>query len=1850
MKKNLLLAAGLFICICTRAAENSIPQPKNKGVVFTPNKGQILDTDGKPMSGVLAKSSVPGLDFYLTNTGVTYVLKQYEETDNNHPHPVYINEKKYKINYSRVDVQLTSATINAMALQFTGEQAWKSNYYLSGDGKGQTGVKHYKSVTIKNVYPHIDWVWKSTADGKLEYDFIVHPGGNASLIKMQYKYADITPLANSLLIGTRNGVLREGDLKAQCNSQPVDIAYLLNTDRKEISFTTGAYDNTRDLVIDPPLALQWSAQYGGTFADGFRGVATDTLGFTIDSGAVLPAGIFLTGYSNSTDFPVAGNPAASYVDGSYNGGTDVVVLQIDSNQFPVWATYMGGAGSDLGNSIAISNQRNVFVTGSASAGFPLVNLAGAYNQNTNTVQDAFIARFDTSLALVWSTYYGGSGNDEGLKILTDKQNQLYVAGATNTASGFNTQQNGTGYYQNTAVGTEAFILKFNPGGQNMWATMYGGTGDDVATSLAVDDALNLVVTGFTTSIDMPVQPSVGAYVQLSSGGLTDGFILKFSPSTSRQYASYYGGSSNDYFNDVSIGYGNDFVYTGRTASANFPLLLPGGNIYAQPALAGAYDAFVVRTGNNGSQLWSTYYGGADIDVGTGITTDADGRIYAAGFTFSNNFPLDSPLFAGAYYQPNRRGSSEGFIAGFSYFGESFWSTYKGDSCYDYPADIAINSRDHKFYVCGEGLYLCDLSFPDSATINAGINPADGFVWAFGSSTSSTDNAPQCFDIMANQIHIPCPEDCDGKVIVEVSGGVPPYNFYWSSGATLLNDTLGVDSNAALCGQGGWLRVTDAGGCVKLDSTIAEGISVVVSASGSITCGTDSVMVSAVTSGGTSPLEYVWSNQDSVPGYMTALTGAYLVTVTDAQGCTATAAGAVSLLTTTAPYYIQLVTAPSCNDTNGVLVALNSLNEPVDILWYHSGIVTDTVTNLDPGLYTIDSWYCDGHNWLRKGYELKYAISYETQVQLIQDDLDCRGDTGTLAVMVDSAAGVSFPLGYLWSTGDTTQQITNLTAALYLVTVTEAEGCSATAAAYISDPHPNVVISSVENATCMFMADGNFITTVTGPGAPYSYLWHKSYYWDAYTDTVSHIGESGDYWVSVTGTNGCTDSASAHIGYTGEPYIGFGAYPVSCEGGSDGALTAAVYLPYLPGVNDTLHSLIWDNGETNHTISGLSTDTFYVTVTYNNGMVVTGCAYLGDGLALPDSIIAEPYDCANGGVPLSMYDELNNSSLFYQWSTGETSDEIFAQGTADISVTITSFGGCADTAYYHVETAEPFVVEYTIDSIVCYGDIATLEVTATGGFLPYYNTGVSYYNGGSYLVTVMDSIGCEVQIAFDVVEPQIPLGIITTSLIPITCSGQDEFLNVTPFGGVPPYTGGGNMFLPAGFRQVVITDALGCELDTTIYISEPSTLDLDYTTGEIICDSTWVEISVTGGTAPYTGTGTFYRPAGSHNFTVVDSQGCMTSIQINIEGPSAFEMNYTVEPILCNGSNATVTVSATGGTLPYTGTGVLSYAAGQVDIVVTDSAGCTKSETIIITEPDALLAQVEFAPVLCNGNLTTVQVAATGGTQPYTGTSTFSSSAGTYQATVTDANGCQHTVDYEITEPTELEIEIMAPDTIDCSSNSVEVVVAATGGVSPYTGTGSFVYTQDGVYDFEVSDANGCTVSASASVDAASAITEIISTDDTICVNGAVMLTATGDFTFTWYPYEFTSSGISIAHVPATTTVSVQGVSAEGCIATDTFTIVVESCDTTGINDLENARISVFPNPATDRFVVQVENGFESTAELNLFASDGKLVAQQAILTGTIKTEIDCSQFASGIYMLRLSSNGHNYYRKVMVDR
>lgn len=340
-----------------------------------------------------------------------------------------------------------------------------------------------------------------------------------------------------------------------------------------------------------------------------------------------------------------------------------------------WSTYFGGTSDDYGSACVVDSSNNVYLTGYTSSN----GLASGGYQNTNNGNtDAFLAKFSSTGALLWATYYGGSNEDKGKSLAIDAAGNVYMAGETYSTTNIASDD----AHQTTLGGqNDAFLVKFDSNGNRIWATYYGGDFYDEGYSCAVDNSGNVYLSGYAWS-NSGITTS-GAHQQ-NPGGSTDAFLVKFDSNGTRQWGTYYGGELWETGYCTTDQSGNVYL-TGFTSST---VNIATASAH-QTTLGWGDDAYLVKFDSNGVRQWGTYYGGNDYDWAYFIATDSQGNVYLDGHTGS-----DSVIATSGAYQETRGGSYDAFLAKFNPSGTRIWGTYYGGSQEERASACTVDAADN----------------------------------------------------------------------------------------------------------------------------------------------------------------------------------------------------------------------------------------------------------------------------------------------------------------------------------------------------------------------------------------------------------------------------------------------------------------------------------------------------------------------------------------------------------------------------------------------------------------------------------------------------------------------------------------------------------------------------------------------------------------------------------------------------------------------------------------------------------------------------------------------------------------------------------------------------------------------------------------------------------------------------------------------------------------------------------------------------------------------------------------------------------------------------------------------------
>jgi len=553
------------------------------------------------------------------------------------------------------------------------------NYLLGSDPKQwRTEVPTCGAVLYQEAYPGIDLKFYGTGR-QLEYDVIVQPGADPGKVKFRCKGArsvKVNADGDLVISLPRGGELRQRRpvVYQEIDGRRVERegGFKLAKSPQVYGFTLGAFDPRYPLIIDPFLVF--STYFGNAGGPGANNVTA----------AVDDAGqVYITGTTTETAFPTTPGVFQTTLGGS----KDVFVAKFTAAGALVYSTYLGGSGSDSGNSIAVDQEGSAFITGmTTSSDFPVT--ASAYAKTRKGIQDAFVTKLNGSgSALVYSTYLGGSDDDFGNAIALNQQGEAFVTGVT-YSSDFPVTP---GAYQgNIGGGCDAFVTRLNLAGSDLvYSTYLGGSEDDQGYGIAVDATGAAHVTGFTTSTDFPLNLAF----QSANAGNTDAFITKVvADGSSLTYSTYLGGSGNETGYGIATDAKGASYVTGSTNSDDFPTANP-----IIKRLHGDSDAFVTKVASSLfpkhlNIIYSTYLGGSDHDTGNAIAVDAQGCAYVAGTTTSSDFPTRNSLF------PYR--TCDAFITKLNASGSQWlFSTFLGGSSTDFGTGVAVD-RQGSIYVSG----------------------------------------------------------------------------------------------------------------------------------------------------------------------------------------------------------------------------------------------------------------------------------------------------------------------------------------------------------------------------------------------------------------------------------------------------------------------------------------------------------------------------------------------------------------------------------------------------------------------------------------------------------------------------------------------------------------------------------------------------------------------------------------------------------------------------------------------------------------------------------------------------------------------------------------------------------------------------------------------------------------------------------------------------------------------------------------------------------------------------------------------------------------------------------------------
>jgi gliding motility-associated-like protein len=908
--------------------------------------------------------------------------------------------------------------------------------------------------------------------------------------------------------------------------------------------------------------------------------------------------------------------------------------------------------------------------------------------------------------------------------------------------------------------------------------------------------------------------------------------------------------------------------------------------------------------------------------------------------------------------------------------------------------------------------------------------------------------------------------CQGGSSTLNAGG-PYTNYLWSTGAT--TQTLSVNSGGNYI-----VTVTNGFGCTASTNqvVVVNALPVPVIAGNASFCVGSATTLNA----GAGYSNYIWSNGVTTQTVNINTAGTFTATVTNANGCT----GSASKTTIINPLPTPNVTGTTsiCQGTSTTFDAGAGYSSYV----WSTGSGGQTLNMGIAGTYTVtvtDANGCTGSD------NINLTVNPLPVPAITGNNDFCQGNSSTLN------AGAGFT-NYLWSNAATTQTINVNASGNYVVTVTNGFNCTASTNLLVTvHALPNPVITGGTG-----ICQGTF--TILNAGNNYAnYSWSTG----ETTQTIN-VNTGGNYTVSVTDINGCTNTSSTTMIVNPLPTPAVTGNNVVCQGVSTTFDAGAGYSSY-----------VWSTGAGGQTINTGISGTYTVTVTDVNGC--TG----SDNINLTVNPLPVPAITGNNVFCQGNSSILNAGAGFnsYSWSTGSSAQNISVNTSGWYVVTVTNNFGCSASAHLYVTVNQLPTPAITGGTGICFGGSTTLD--AGNGYSNYeWSIGATTQtivatNAGNYTVTVTDNNGCVNSANTTMIVNALPTPVITGN----TAICQGTFTTFDAGTGYNSYvwsTGSGSQMLNAtiaGLYTVTVTDANGCTNSDSINLVVNALPTPAISGNTVLCQGNTTTLNAGAGYTSYAWSNSSTAQtintgnAGMYSVTVYDGNGCSASTSVNIVVNPLPNPVISGTSAICSGTTSTLNTGNYSSFLWSTGETTQSIStgdSGNYTVTVTDLNGCIDSSQafnlVVYSLPSAAISQNS---AICIGGSSSFNISFIG-TPPFhyiyndgnqnsawltslTSTATINvtpSDTTTYTlVSVTDLHCLGYVSGSAVVTVNPLPTPAITGTNVICDGNST--IFSADGGYNKYLWsttetTSSITLTDAGNYTVTVTDGNGCVSSTS----------------------------------------------------------------------------------------------------------------------------------------------------------------------------
>jgi gliding motility-associated-like protein len=1042
--------------------------------------------------------------------------------------------------------------------------------------------------------------------------------------------------------------------------------------------------------------------------------------------------------------------------------------------------------------------------------------------------------------------------------------------------------------------------------------------------------------------------------------------------------------------------------------------------------------------------------------------------------------------------------------------------------------------------------------------------------------------------------IPVSASCggnNGRITAVVSGSSGPYSFSLNNGPFQLGN---IFNNLA---SGTYnIRVLDANNCIVPGTVTVDGPSPILFSTSTVAsgCAVSNGSITVNASGGDPPYEYSINNGPFQASniFPFLLPGVYGIRVRDINSCITPPL--LTTVTSTGAFTVSAVATPStCGVNNGII----TITASGGVLPYSYSInngpfqASNLFTSLAPATYTIQ--VRDNNGCVTPASALVTATPTVAAVA-ISTAATCGANNGTVTV---NTSGGSPPFTYSINNGpfQSGNLFTSLAPATYTVRVRENNGCITSVFSIVSG-NASAIVNAVATAATCGSNNGMITINVNGGAAPYTYSINNGPFQPG---NIFSLLAPGTYNIRVRENNGCIVPATATINSTSTAIVNAVATAATC-GANNGIITISVSggaTPYTYSIN---------NGpfQPGNIFSSLAPATYNIRVRENNGCIIPATATVtSTSTAIVNAVVTAATCAANNGI-ITINASGGTPPYAYSINNGPFQPvnvfSLLAPGTYNLQVRDNS--GCITPATATVTSNSTAIVNTVAIPATCGANNGSINVNVSGGASPFsysINNGPFQSNNifsslapSTYNIRVRDNNGCIVPATATVASTA--TAIVSAVATPATCAANNGIITITASGGASPFTysinngpfQNSNVFtsLAPATYNLQVRDNNGCIVPANATVTATPTVNVNAVAIPATCaaNNGIVTVNVSGGTSPFSfsiNNGPFQSnnvfaslaPA-TYNIRVRENNGCITPAIVTITAIQPATVNTVATSATCAANNGIITITATGGSSPYTfsinngpfqtGNIFASLAPNTYNIRVRDNSGCITPATATVTAAPTPSGTIVSTPSTCGLNNGTITVTASGGAPSYTYSinngpfqisNVFSSlAAANYFIQVRDNSGCIIPLNGTVTAiaaPTVSSTNIPAT----CGLNNGSITVTASSGTPPYAysinngvfGTGNnFTSLAPGSYNIRVRDDNNCITPSTITIAAIPVFDIGLSSAPANCGlnNGTITVTVQGStppYVYSINNGPFQTSNVFSSLAPATYSIRVR---------------------------------------------------------------------------------------------------------------